>query len=49
MGDFAGEDISFAPGWFDAPCDSKIQPLCEKSCEDCTLDHGKLDKIPFTV
>ena len=44
MGDVAGEDISFAPGWFDVLCDAELQPLCQKSCEGCTLDHGKFDK-----
>ena len=41
--------ISFAPAWYDVQCDMELQPLCEKSCEDCSLDHGKFDKATCIV
>ena len=51
MSDYAGAGflgpISFAPRWFDAPCDAKFEPLCMKSCEGCSLEHGKSDKPSF--
>ena len=49
MADYAYhfDGISFAPGWDSVPCDDKYPPLCEKSCEGCTLDHGKSDKATF--
>ena len=56
MGDWASKissDISFkdgtifAPGWYDRSCHVPMEFLCEKSCEDCTLDHGKFDQVTF--
>ena len=38
-----GDSMTFAPGWKDESCDYDYRPLCEKSCEGCTLDHGKFD------
>ena len=46
--------ISFAPGWADVDCDDTLGLLCEKPCEDCTLDlinpkFGKSDKAVFNT
>ena len=46
---FARGLLSFAPGWSNRDCDRTFGLLCEKPCEDCTVDHGKSDKAIFNT